>query len=365
MKPALFHALVALIAKHPILSAIPGAMNTEKPYFIRLTEIDLKQVVSFVEDELRAENTDWREFADKVLEKEHNTPFESRNGTDLPFWRLCVITTRNNSDAFTLIFVFHHSLMDTQSAHSFHQELEQYMGQYSGQKLPVDTVPCPHTTLLPSLEEICNLHISDTFHLSQSTYHEPSSEAWNGAPQSLPVKTRFSSISFAERETRDLRKFSEKHQSSVTATLQALLAHSIFSSLPSQYTILQGDCAVSLRRFLPQPIEATSLGCYVGSLSVTYNKKFSFNWNDARRTKRTISETLAGKGRDMPVGYLGCIPDMHSWMGNKLTKKRAAAFELSNIGATLTRKPSRYHTHFNIESMLFSQSSSACSAASR
>lgn len=138
--------------------------------------------------------------------------------------------------------------MDTQSADSFHQELEQYMGQYyySGQNLPVNIVPCPHTTLLPSLEEMCNLPISDTFHLSQSTYHEPSPEAWTGAPQSLPVKTRFSSISFAERETRDLRKFSEKHQSSVTATLQPLLAHSILSSLPSQYKMLQGDCAVSL-----------------------------------------------------------------------------------------------------------------------
>lgn len=65
----------------------------------------------------------------------------------------------------------------------------------------------------------------------------------------------------------------------------------------------------------------------------------------------------------MPVGYLAFIPDMHSWMQNKLTKKRAAAFDLSNIGTALTRKPGRGHSQFKIESMLFSQSSSACSAA--
>lgn len=85
VKPALFYALAALIAKHPILSAIPWAMNTKEPYFIRLTKIDLKQAVRFVEDEFRTENTDWREFVDKVLEKEHNTTFESRNDADLPF----------------------------------------------------------------------------------------------------------------------------------------------------------------------------------------------------------------------------------------------------------------------------------------
>lgn len=361
MKPALFHALTALIAKHPILSTIPWATETTKPYFVRLPTLDLDHVVSFFEDDA---NEEWRDFVDKVLEKEHNTPFESRAGTSLlPFWRLSVINHRNILDTFTLIFVFHHSLMDTQSAHSFHQELEEYMHRYSGQDLPVNTVICPSTTLLPPLEGMCNLSISDSFHLSQSTYHEPSPESWTGAPQSTPVKTRFGSIWLTEKDTRVLRNSSIRNKCSVTATLQALLAHSIFAALPSQYTILQGDCAVSLRRFLPQPIEATSLGCYVGSLSVVYHRKPTFDWDDAFHTKKAIRETLAMEGRDMPVGYLGTISDMHSWMREKLTKKRAAAFELSNIGTGLNAKPGGDGSHFRIESMLFSQSSSACSAA--
>jgi hypothetical protein len=69
---------------------------------------------------------------------------------------------------------------------------------------------------------------------------------------------------------------------------------------------------------------------------------------------------MANKGTDMLVGYLRFIPNLHSWMQQKIGKNRASAFELSNVGKI---SPLRGVSRFEIESMLFSQSSSASSAA--
>lgn len=348
------------MAKHPILSAIPWDMDTAQPYFVRLSKIDLEQTVRFVENDLSPGNLTWREAVEKTLEEEHNTPFKvSRSGT-IPFWRLRVIKSANVHDGFTLILVFHHSLIDTQSALALHQELEQNMRQCFYSISSKNMLTCPETALFPPLEDLLELPLSPGFHLSQSICQEPSSKSWTAAPQATPVRTLFSSISFSEYETGTIRAMSKRNQSSVTATLQALIAQSIFCALPPEYTTLQGDCAVSLRRFLPMPTSATILGCYVGSLSVVYHRKPLFDWEEARRTKSAIAEVLKGKGKDMPVGYLNCIPDMHEWMKDKLGKKRMGSFELSNVGETEYQMAA---SSIRIEGMLFSQSSSACSAA--
>lgn len=356
VKPALFHALSILISKHPILSSIPFAVDTTNPYFIRLSKITLSEVVTFAEDQ----SLDWRDALDKVLEKQHNSAFEFSPDTPLPFWRVCVLKSKMTPEHFILIFIFHHSLMDTKSALSFHEELEGYMAEYSGFESPANTICGPSDPLLPPLEDLCQLPVSREFLQSQQNYHEPSPDSWTAAPQSRPVKSRFSSLWLSEAETKILTAMSKKEQSSVTAALQTLIATSIFSALPTNYKTIQGDCAVSLRRFLASPVTPSSLGCYVGSLSVTYSRTPSFDWGEARRTKTVIEQVMANKGSDMPVGYLRFIPNLHTWMQQKIGRKRSSAFELSNVGVGSV---SRGTSKFGVESMLFSQSSSACSAA--
>lgn len=348
-----------LISKHPILSAIPFATGTPNPYFVRLPKITLSEVVSLREEEANSPRSDGRETLDKVLQEQHNCPFEIDPKRPLPFWRLCVLERSNCPGSFILVFVFHHSLMDTQSALSLHNELEGYMAQYSGLE-PSDTVYSPSSALVPPLEGLCTLPVSREFLQSQEKDSELSPDSWTAAPQFTPVKTRFSSLWLSEVDTKVLIALSKKEQTSVTATIQVLIATCIFSVLPATYHTLQGDCAVSLRIFLPEPVTATTLGCYVGSLSTTYHRKPSFNWNESRRTKVAIEHAMAQKGGNMPVGYLEFIQNQHHWMLQKLGQNRKSAFELSNIGATSTL---RGGTNFRIESMLFSQSSSACSAA--
>ncbi|KAJ5693605.1 hypothetical protein N7536_004017 [Penicillium majusculum] len=359
VKPALFYALSMLISKHPILSAIPFAIGTPDPYFVRLPKITLSEVVSSMEEEANFPSSDERQALDKVLQEQHNCPFEIDPKRPLPFWRLCILERRSCPRSFILVFVFHHSLMDTQSALSFHNELEGYMAQYAGLE-PSDTVSCPSNALIPPLEDLCTLSVSREFLESQEKDSELSPDCWTAAPQFTPVKTQFSSLWLSEVDTKVLVTLSKKEQTSVTATIQVLIATCIFSVLPASYHTLRGDCAVSLRRFLPEPVTTTALGCYVGSLSTTYHRKPSFNWNESRRTKVAIQHVMAQKGGNMPVGYLALIQNQHHWMLQKMGQNRKSAFELSNIGATSTL---RGGTNFEIESMLFSQSSSACSAA--
>ncbi|KAE8361082.1 hypothetical protein BDV27DRAFT_167193 [Aspergillus caelatus] len=355
VKPALFRALSQMIWKHPILSAIPIAADTTSPYFVRLPYITLSKVVAFVEDYGNSLSSDGREYLDNVLEEQHNRPFKDPT---LPFWRICVLEYSKTPTHFTLMLIVHHSLMDTQSALSVHEELEGLMSQDARYE-PDDTIDTPSASLLPPLEDLYTLTVSQEFLESQNAHQEPPPDSWTAVPQSTPVRTRFSSLLLSTAETMGLAAMSKKEQTSVTAALQTLIASSIFSALPSRYRTLQADCAVSLRRFLPEPIRATSLGCYVGSLSMTYGRMVSFNWTEARHTKTIIDQELAKGASDMPVGYLGHIPDQHAWMLQKLGRRRMSAFELSNIG----KVPASRKLSFEIESILFSQSASACSAA--
>jgi hypothetical protein len=166
------------------------------------------------------------------------------------------------------------------------------------------------------------LPVSQDFLLAQEKYHEPSPDSWTGAPQFAPVKTHFSSLWLSEAETKGLTAMSKTEQTSVTAALQTLIAMSLFSVIPPTYHTLQADCAVSLRRFLPKPVTATTLGCYVGSLSTTYCRLKCFDWGEARRAKMSINHAMAKKGGDMLVemlvGYLAFIPNQHHWVLQKL-----------------------------------------------
>jgi NRPS condensation-like uncharacterized protein len=225
----------------------------------------------------------------------------------------------------------------------------------------VDIIQTPSIPLLPPLEDLHPLSASVHILRSQGAPQEPSHDSWTGAPQSVPVKTKFLSLWLSKAATSGLVTKAKEERSSVTAALQAMIADSLFTALPRTYQTLRADCAVSLRPFLPEPITDKSLGCYVGSLSVVYSRMESSDWGEARRTKGIIEEIMAKKGSDMLVGYLRYIPDLKTWMRSKLGQKRMSAFELSNVGK-ISSTPRNY-PNFEIGGMLFSQSASACSAA--
>ncbi|KAI9148909.1 putative alcohol acetyltransferase crmB [Paramyrothecium foliicola] len=83
-------------------------------------------------------------------------------------------------------------------------------------------------------------------------------------------------------------------------------------------------------------------------------------WGNAKQTKEAIQRVLEGAGADMPVGYLRNVADQKSWFQEKIGRRRWPAFELSNVG-TLSQRIEEDESNYGIESLLFSQSASACS----
>ena len=357
VKPALFRALAVVILKHPILSAVPIHTHTMSPRFVQLSQISLQNTVTFIQASDYCQPPATGHCLDELLEEQHNRPFTHETPLS-PFWRLLVAEDTTETSRFTVSFIFHHCLADTQSALVFHEDLEDALSNPSLNP-SIEVVSITILDLLPPLENLLELSLSYKFLDRQRTYRTPSPDTWTAAPQSVPVKSRFTSLWLPSATTQNLQRMAKNERSSMTAMLQSLLAASIFHILPLSYTTLTADCAVSLRRWLQHPINKSSIGCYVGSFSQTYTRS-SFSWDEARKTKITIDKVMDNPGADMSVGYLRCVPDMHQWFGRKMGQQRLSAFELSNVG---TMTPSTKHGNYQIQSMLFSQSASACSGA--
>lgn len=86
-----FSALENVIQEHAVLGVIPIGEDTPNPYFARLRQINLQDVVTFVK-----RKKDWNPDAeidrelDETLEREHNVDFKQKYG-ELPFWRLLIL----------------------------------------------------------------------------------------------------------------------------------------------------------------------------------------------------------------------------------------------------------------------------------
>lgn len=351
LKQVLFRALAAVIEKHPILSVVPADVPAE-PRFARLSHLDLDRAVTFREIQGCTGNKD---ILDQMLQDQHNLPF--LYGSCVPFWRIYVLEDPTDRARFALCFCFHHALADTKSALVFHGDLEHELSN-SGEGAFATMVPAPQTPLLPNIEAVHELPISPQYSASQQeSNHSPG--GWGGAPQSLPVRTRVSSMWIASTTLVGLKKQCREHKTTITALLMSLLAKSFFDVLPAEYTSIEGVSPISLRPLMPLPITSRSMGCYIGIFSERYSRSSESIWQEARRTKVTIDQAIRGRGADMPLGYLGHVPDMTQWLLDKIGQPRAAGFELSNVGFL----ESEAHGGYEIQDLLFSQSAGASSPA--
>ncbi|KAF4458632.1 Alcohol acetyltransferase [Fusarium albosuccineum] len=351
--------LASVIARHPILSAIPiDTVTTAR--FVRLPIIHLERVVTFVEKPGYTPGQSRDPTLDEFLEKQHNLPFQQDNSL-VPFWRINVLTNPEDTSWFTLCLCFHHSLLDTQSAVITHEDLECALSSPQIGPVP-DSIEPSQQDLLPSLESMVTLPTTADFVSRQQNIGEPPGYWWSGKQQTLPVRTRFSSVWIAEKCIHNWKGRCREQGVTLTSGLMSLIAVAFSRLLPQEYTTIQGDCAVSLRRFLPADIGQRSAGCYVGSFSEVYSRNTLSLWKDAKRTKNTIDETLRKKGVDMPVAYLKHVPNLIQWLAEKMGKKRWAAWELSNVGG-LSPSPDLKLQDGLIQSVMFSQSASASSGA--
>lgn len=359
LKEKLIAALSAVVAEHPILSAVPVTDGFCDPHFAHLSEIDIAATLTVQEC---PGGKDFQETLDAVLEEQHNNPFLLDHTPLTPFWRLHVFDGRSHASKFSVCFCFHHSLMDTKSAIVFQQALERAMTHVTSSH-PPDVISLPSKPLLPSAEELHTFPVCPSFIATQKAESDPPANVWSGGVQRVPVKTRVHSFWTTEMVTHRLMARCREKKTSVTSLLMALLAESFFHEVPSDFTTVYGECAMSIRRFMPDIIDDDSMGVFIGVFRQGYERGNGVHsvWDDSTRTKRTMDGVIAKNGADQSAGYLRLVPDLADWFRKKLGRKRWAAWELSNVGA-LPKSCTNDGRTARIESLLFSQSASACSA---
>jgi hypothetical protein len=386
LQDRVYIALRNVIAHHPTLSAI--TLNEDQSYpnvhFARLPEIDLRTCVEICERKTPFPNDgEADEELDQLLAQQHSRDFKDDLGSK-PFWRLFVLASPNDSSRFTATWMWHHALADGGSAFLFH---ESFLGGLNSSEADGNTEPIVKsslTALAPPLEDLHAMTISWPFFIKAilgallpSMFAKRPPKLWTGNPvqpdPTLIPQPRYRTLVLSKANTDKLVQLSRSEKTSVTATLQCLLAASLFTHLPAQdYEKLKIEGPISMKKFLPveekQMTMAIAEYSYLHSRIASGNSKQSakpsvlqqFSWDEARAVKSTMSAEVAKSGVDNPVALLKYVSSMPQLLLDKLGKPRNPTAELSSVGVWQNNKRLG---RWNVGRIVFSQSPNVVTSA--
>ncbi|CAO2651364.1 Nn.00g039340.m01.CDS01 [Neocucurbitaria sp. VM-36] len=383
LEELVFRALREVIASHPNLSAI--TINEEKSYpdvyFARLPEIDLRTCVEFQErGNPFPGDGDVDEELDGLLAEQHSRDFKDEFGRN-PFWRLIVVTSADMPNTISVTWFFHHVLADGTSAFLFHDSFIAALNSVVASEAEADPIVKSSTTaLLPSLEELHALPISWSFLLHAvlglvlpSIFNKRPAKLWTGNPVPTNVaqapKLNYRTHVVSAKSTRKLAQASRDEKTSVTATLQCLLAASLFAGLPAtEWEKIKIESPISMRRFL-KGLPENQMTNAITQYGVLHQRPTTtvpheaaeadalryFSWDEARAVKSTIQAEVAKEGRENPIALLKYVSDMPQLFIEKLGKPRHPSSEFSNIGV-YKAKEAEGEGPWKLGRMTFSQS---------
>lgn len=382
LRDCVFSALEKVINEHAILGVIPVDEDKAAPYFARLGQFDLRDVVTFKErTQILDQDTDIDPELDALLELEHNVDFKGKYG-ELPFWRLLIVHDKVGAVApdrarFTACFFVHHAIGDGLSALAFHRSFLSALSSYNRNDASKDTiennssyyVTPPNKDLIPSLEDLHPLPISISYILS--TVWQELMPRWYGSVWTAKnitndpkmKRSRFKSFSVSPSSTAALIAVARTHETTVTGAMEAILAYNVFKSLPEQFTAIKVAGPISLRPVLPSDqVTDGSIGTWSNSYveehsrpsSTSVTAKELYIWDEARKVRETIKRELKKEGKNIRTALLKLAGDSHKFLQKNVGRARGESIELSNLGvfkgATETAS-----SGWQIEKVLFSQ----------
>lgn len=373
-KLRLFNALQNVIKEHPALSLQLRDTDTNDPCLIRLSRLDLKQIVSFkdatTEDLSSKESRNG--FIERQLAEQNSTGFEI---PEQPLWRLVVLSLGSLSVRYehALIFSWHHVIADGKSGQAMHYAILKELNSLPETVLPQspDGIVQPSLSpLLPSMDELFTypkswsswLHHTISRYLPRSQPHR-----WTGAPYHMErgPKTLIRIFEVSSDIIFPLVDQCRDHQTSITALLQAAVSMVIFQRLPeSEAEELRCVTAIELRRFIPEryKIDDTKIGLWIDGWHQDFSRKVilsskalkdGVSWNEARNNKSRIDYEV-GKGQyDLGFGDLKGIADFKPDLIGKIGKPRENSFSIINLGLC---QPQGKDDDWRLEKLILSQS---------
>ncbi|KAL5339613.1 alcohol acetyltransferase [Aspergillus crustosus] len=344
VKDYVYKVLETLIDQHPVLSVFPQDEETEEPYFVRLPEIDLSQLVLFQKFEQRLTLDDQDSEFRAFIEKEHDTGFVAPG----PYWRLFILTDNESERQFTAVFVYHHALGDGGSGSAFHRTFLKALRDSASlqQGEAKDVIIPPKTPLLPPLEEVHPLPISLPY-LLKVIYKtifpsKPNPKLWAGAVHQLPVKNQVRNVVFTAKQTSSLAKVCRANGTTVTCALEIIVARALFANVPEKYSLLTCSVPMTNRQWVSDPnITDDSMGVWVQEFTETFSRQAifpkssheSFPWSEAKRARQSVKRELALKGKNTSVGLFKYVKNYRKQLIDpKMGKPRATTFEVSSLG---------------------------------
>ena len=375
----IYTALRTVIAQHPVLTTITLNEDQSYPnvYFAQLPEIDLRTCVEICERKTPFPNDgEADEELDRYLVQQHSRDFKDNLGSK-PFWRLLVLTSPQDTSKFTATWMWHHALADGTSAFSFHKSF--LAGLNTPEGIADAIVKSSSADLAPPLEDLHPMTITWPYFIKAilgallpSVFAKRPPKLWAGnaiQPNATPIPPpHYRTLVLSKATTDKLAQVSRSEKTSVTATLQCLLAASLFTCLSAEdCERLHIEGPISIKKFLN--VEAQQMTMTIAEYAHLHERVASrepklkdsagpsvlqqFSWDTARAVKSTISTEVAKSGVDNPVALLKYISSMQQHFFDKLGKPRKSAAELSSAGVW---KHTQSEGVWTVGRMVFSQS---------
>ena len=387
LESQVYGALRHVISHHSNLSAI--ALNEDQSYtnayFARLPAINLRTCVDFLQRTTPfPKDGESDEELDQILTQQHGRDFKQDLGSK-PFWRVFIVNSPPDVTRFTATWVWHHALADGISGFIFHDSFLAGLNSLTEGDNVDPIVKSPTTALLPPLEELHPMLVSWPFFMRAilgsilpSIFAKRPAKLWTGKPVPSDVtaqaETRIRSLMLSKATTTRLAQASRREKTSVTATLQCLLAASLFSLLPAvEYKRLTIEGPMSVRQFLnvsdDQMTDAVAQYKFVHERSLSDDAQAGrilqhFSWDTARAVKSVIAAEVAKAGNDNFIALLRYVSSMHQYLLGKVGKPRTPSAEISNAGLwpgaqsqeEQQQQQPHSETRWRIGRMVFSQS---------
>jgi hypothetical protein len=376
LEGSIYTALKQVISKHQILSAI--ALNEDKShpdvYFARLPSIDLRTCVEFSRRKRPGPGDgESDEELEQLLTEQHDRSFKDSIGSK-PFWRLAVLTSPSDDSTFTAAWIFHHALADGSSALLFHDSFLtalNSLGPSQSVDLVVKSLKAP---LPPPFEETHPMPISWSFFLATiakmvlpSIFDPRPAKLWTGKriPSTIPTPPRiiFRTLVFSADMTQRLAQVSRREGVSVTATIECLVAASLFENLSAeQHDRIAVMGPISARRMLTG-VQDDQMVNALTQWTFTHHRETAdvFSWAEAHAVKSTILAAIAQSGQDNPIALLKYVSSIQGYLDSQRGKERTQSFELSNIGVYKPKE--KTGQEWRIGRMTFSQCANPTGAA--
>ncbi|KAI0083978.1 alcohol acetyltransferase [Irpex rosettiformis] len=346
-RSTVLRALKRVVLAHPALFVQHGGKHDKKPYFTRLPQVDLNDVLTYA--------TDLTASIEEIVNAELQKPFS--RSTTKPLWRVTVRTDN------VVVFAWHHSIGDGGCAQSFHAAFLTALNTKSGAEETDEStvVAAPDKLVIaPAIEERTNISVS--FKTACGTLYgsfaplafQPLRKAWTANPISkephLQIETRIRMID--PNTSRELVALCREKKSTLTGFMHTLalfvLSHHLAvleketPGKKQKYKTFSTVVPISLRRFTgTSPLDL----CDQVTIYHTFPKitrdipqfpptKETFPWQTASDYATSLHANFKKSCEVIgTINFIYRLGISKSYFLDHLGQKRETTLVLSNIGA--------------------------------